>query len=214
MLMLTKKVLAEKLEAFYQAAATDKKTLDIGSRKGRHSAYFSNIVTIDIDPKADPDIVADAHELPFADESFEVVLCREVLEHVKEPTVVLKEIKRVLKPGGTLYLSTRFLFPLHEIPNDHWRFTKYCLEELFSSFNGVTIKEETKPMLAVACLLQRLAWQTEFKHFGKIIKGLILVLAYAFSKLDGIIAHQYGDVRKDTIVENAFTTGYYIVAKK
>jgi SAM-dependent methyltransferase len=50
-------------------------------------------------------INAEAEKLPLNNESFEIVLCSEVLEHIKEDTAALKEISRVLKPGGTLVLS-------------------------------------------------------------------------------------------------------------
>lgn len=50
-------------------------------------------------------INAEAEKLPFNDESFDKVLCSEVLEHIKEDTATLKEISRILKPGGTLVMS-------------------------------------------------------------------------------------------------------------
>lgn len=57
--------------------------------------------------------VADAHKLPFKDESFTAAICLEVLEHIFKPAAVIKEIKRVLKPGGyaiALVPSENFLF--------------------------------------------------------------------------------------------------------
>lgn len=51
-------------------------------------------------------MVGDAQELPFEDESFDVVVCSEVIEHVDHPGNVLSEINRVLVPGGVLVLST------------------------------------------------------------------------------------------------------------
>jgi SAM-dependent methyltransferase len=58
------------------------------------------------------------------------VLCTEVLEHSGQPFEVLKEIKRILKPGGHVILSTPFIYPLHEPPNDHWRFTEYGIKKI------------------------------------------------------------------------------------
>lgn len=48
-------------------------------------------------------IQGDAHELPFEDESFDVVYCRYLLEHVREPLLVLREVYRVLKKGGQFF---------------------------------------------------------------------------------------------------------------
>jgi len=209
-----RKILTERLEAFYRAHATDKKTLDVGSRSGRHSAFFPQITTIDIDPKAGPDIVADAHALPFPDASFEMVLCLEVFEHVKDPVKVLSELRRVLVPGGTVLLSTRFLFPIHEAPNDRWRFTRYVLVELFADWKEVTIQDDTQPFTAIGCMLERFAWQSDFRYANKIIKGLLIVASWICMRLDFLVVAQYGDVGKVSRIDSAFTTGYYVVAKK
>lgn len=209
-----RKILSEKLEVFLRTHASSKKTLDIGSRKGKHSAYFPNITTIDINPDHGPDIVADAHALPFPDASYEVVICSEVLEHVKDPAQVLRELRRVLVPGGLLLLSTRFLFPIHEAPDDRWRFTQYNLRELFVDWKDVELEADTKPMTTIGCLLERLVWQTDFVFPNKIIKGLLMLLARLFMLCDFMVIRQYGDVTKGVEVDTAFTTGFYITAKK
>lgn len=92
------------------------------------------------------------HALPFKDDAFDVVLCTEVLEHVPEPEAVLREIKRVLRRGGRLILTTPFLVPLHEEPYDFYRYTWHGLRYLcdkqglhvevlrpFSGLTGVTL---------------------------------------------------------------------------
>ncbi len=73
------------------------------------------------------DIICPAERLPFARESFDTILCTEVLEHTTDPLTVIKECARVLKPGGHLLLSVPFIYPIHEPPYDHWRFTSYGL---------------------------------------------------------------------------------------
>ncbi|MBW8368696.1 MAG: class I SAM-dependent methyltransferase [Arenimonas sp.] len=74
---------------------------------------------------ATPDVYADAARLPFADASFDGVLCLEVLEHVRDPAAVMLEIARVLKPGGKGWLSMPFLYPVHDAPFDFQRFTEH-----------------------------------------------------------------------------------------
>ncbi|MBX9906622.1 class I SAM-dependent methyltransferase [Patescibacteria group bacterium] len=209
-----RKILSEKLEVFYRSHASEKKTLDVGSRKGRHAKYFPNVTSIDVSPNADPDIVADAHAIPFPDNHFEIVICREVLEHVKDPARVLSEMHRVLVPGGTLLLSTRFLFPIHEAPEDRWRFTNYNLRELLEGWSTITVVDETKPFTAIGCILQRFAWQSDFKFANRICKGLILLTASLCMRLDFLVKKQYGDVAKVTVIPSAFTTGYYVTALK
>lgn len=74
-----------------------------------------------------PDVFADAACLPFADASIDTVLCLEVIEHVRAPNHMLAEIARVLRPGGRLFLSMPFLYPIHDAPFDFQRFTEHGL---------------------------------------------------------------------------------------
>jgi len=208
------KVISLKLNEFYQQHASDKKTLDVGSRSGRHKEWFPDVFSVDIDPASKPDMVADAQALPFPDNSFGVVICREVLEHVKDPKQVLAELYRVLQPGGTLLLSTRFMFPIHEAPEDRWRFTRYVLAELTTAFNQVEITEDTKPASAIGTLLQRFAWQSDFKYANKFFKLMLLLLAEIFLHSDGLVKKQYGNINKSSAVDSAFSNGYFLVAKK
>src|SRR3989344_3908004 len=110
------KITLRELEKFLKKYATNARVLDVGSGGSAYDKFFPNRVTVDIDPARNPDIVADAHHLPFKDGEFETILCTEVLEHIENPFEVEKEFWRVLKPGGQLILSTRFIFPIHDAP--------------------------------------------------------------------------------------------------
>ncbi len=86
--------------------------------------------------------VADAHRLPFESDFFDVVISRQVLEHLKEPLRALKEMKRVVKRGGTIIVSTPSWFGLIAMPYfikkklgkmqpiDNW-FNPFLLKNLF-----------------------------------------------------------------------------------
>lgn len=74
-----------------------------------------------------PDVFADACRLPISDESVDAVICLEVIEHVADPVRAVCEIGRVLRPGGTAWLSMPFLYPLHNQPYDFQRYTEYGL---------------------------------------------------------------------------------------
>lgn len=76
------------------------------------------------------DVHGYAESLPFADASFDTVLCTEVLEHVAEPKRALCEMSRVLRDGGTLILTTPQSFCVHEAPFDFYRYTTYGLAHL------------------------------------------------------------------------------------
>ena len=76
------------------------------------------------------DFASDASALPLADRSVDVVLSLELLEHVLEPSTVLAELGRALKPGDTVMVSVPSTVPRHD-DNDYWRFT--CLAEYYTA---------------------------------------------------------------------------------
>lgn len=71
-----------------------------------------------------------ASELPIAGASMDTVLCTEVIEHVPDPAAAVREMARVLRPGGHLILTTPQMWALHEEPYDYYRYTKYSLAHL------------------------------------------------------------------------------------
>lgn len=76
---------------------------------------------------------------PIEDSSFDFVLCTEVLEHILDPLAFLKEARRVIAPGGCLFLTVPFAARWHYIPHDYWRFTPSCLHQLLASVGFATI---------------------------------------------------------------------------
>lgn len=87
-----------------------------------------------------PDFLWDGITMPFDNDTFDVVLSTEVLEHVLNPDLYLLEVKRVLKPGGVFFFTVPFLMSFHEVPNDYYRYTPYALEEIFSRIGFTNIK--------------------------------------------------------------------------
>ncbi|MBI3858146.1 MAG: class I SAM-dependent methyltransferase [Planctomycetes bacterium] len=87
------------------------------------------------------DARADLERIPFAAGAFDFVLCTETLEHVARPALVLRELRRVLKPGGTLALTVPFLQPVHQAPHDYYRYTPSGLRHLLAEagFNVVSL---------------------------------------------------------------------------
>jgi SAM-dependent methyltransferase len=110
-----------------------------GGAKGRGAdALYSNdsvdIVGTDIYCSAYTTLLADGHYLPFKDESFDGVWIQAVLEHVLDPTLVVSQIHRVLRPRGLVFSDTPFMQQVHEGPYDFTRFTLSGHRWLFRHF--------------------------------------------------------------------------------
>lgn len=86
-------------------------------------------------------VFCDAHQLPFGGDTFDSVLCTEVLEHLREPREAMREIYRVLKNGGSLLLTTPFQYQAHQRPFDFFRFTYDGLDLMSreAGFEDVTV---------------------------------------------------------------------------
>lgn len=87
-----------------------------------------------------PDALWDGMKMPFENESFDVVISTEVLEHVPNPDAYLAEVRRVLKPGGVFFFTVPFLMSLHEVPHDYYRYTPYALEMILKRNGFVSTK--------------------------------------------------------------------------
>mgnify|MGYP002336355405 CR=1 FL=1 len=82
------------------------------------------------------DRIEDVHALSFDDESVGTVICLETLEHVADPLRAVREMHRVLRPGGVLAISSLMFFPIHAHPWDYWRFTPEGFELLLEPFES------------------------------------------------------------------------------
>ncbi len=90
-------------------------------------------------------VVADAHDLPFADAVFTRIECDAVLEHAKDPARLMRELERVLAPGGHLHVVTPFCHPYHEYPEDYRRFTIPALREMAGGMQVIATGWRTGP---------------------------------------------------------------------
>jgi SAM-dependent methyltransferase len=113
--------------------------LDAGAGEGRFKDYFEHTRYIPVDLAVGDEkwdygsnrAYVDVVRLPFQDEAFDAVICTQVLEHVRNPASVVRDLARVLKTGGHLYLSAPQGWHQHQKPLDFFRFTSFALRYLF-----------------------------------------------------------------------------------
>lgn len=154
------------------------------------------------------DIEADLTQpLPLADATFDTVILSDVLEHVPEPRALLAEIARVSVPGGHLLLNVPFLYGLHELPHDYFRYTRFALERMVGEAGF-----ELLQLQAVGGSLHVLADITA-KHLVHLpLLGAPLAMA-----LQGVVAlldRTALGARLAATTAERFPSGYFLVAKR
>lgn len=114
--------------------------LDIGGGLSPfHDLVQSNEYTnIDQDASLNPTVVGNILAMPFSKNSFDSIICTEVLEHIAEPNMAIKEMHRVLKEKGYAYITVPMSWSLHYEPYDFYRFTKYGIKYLLEK-EGFTV---------------------------------------------------------------------------
>ena len=120
-----------------QGTSKEFRVLDAGAGKAPFRKLFDHVTYETADfgqvtnkAYAPLDYVCDLTEIPVADASYDLVLCTQVMEHVPDPLAVLRELNRVLKPGGQAWLSAPLFFAEHEKPYDFHRFTQFAWKRM------------------------------------------------------------------------------------
>lgn len=151
------------------------KVLDVGGTKSYKAGYFNieDVEYLNIDPATNPDYVED--------NLYDAVILSQVLEHLVNPEIVLTKIFRVLKPGGTLLITTPFLFKVHACPNDYQRWTEFKISNVLKSYRYDIIKIETLGggFLTIVDIVKQMSCKIKSKLMRKLMLvpcGLIQLL--------------------------------------
>jgi SAM-dependent methyltransferase len=134
------------MQQFFAKRESVGKVLDVGAQYCPYFPLFKDkcesYTSLDIVDTPIVDIVSNAEAMDVEDNSFDLVLCTQVLEHVQNPARVVNECYRVLKPGGTLIATVPCIFPQHGYPADNWRFMPDGFRYLLRAFSQVEILGE------------------------------------------------------------------------
>ena len=119
------------------ARRVEGRVLDVGCGDRPYAPLLRDAEVVGFDVPGNPhaDLHGSIDAIPVEDASFDVVLCLQVLEHVPDPAAAVRELRRVVRPGGRVLLTTHGVYPYHPNPEDLWRWTHAGLERLFRN-NG------------------------------------------------------------------------------
>ncbi|MBI5562228.1 MAG: class I SAM-dependent methyltransferase [Deltaproteobacteria bacterium] len=124
--------------------------IDVGAGSGHYRGLFPGMRYVAVDMGLEQksrkglDVAADVRALPFGDACADAAVCIEVMEHVFDAGALLAEIKRVLRPGGRLLLTTPLCLGEHMQPYDYFRYTRYGLEKTVSASGLQLVKVEPR----------------------------------------------------------------------
>jgi SAM-dependent methyltransferase len=177
-----RRALRPRLVRLAQSLPVHARILDIGAKNAIYRPFFSqcSFRTLDIDPSHNPDIVADAHSLGDAigADSYDLILCTEVIEHLHSPRRAIEEMRKVLKPGGVLLASTPFIVPYHPDPQDYWRLTVEAWGLLTREFAEVDVAWHGNQVLSI--------WYLAGMGYGMPLRLFDPIVFAAFSRLKGV----------------------------
>lgn len=147
--------------------APGSRVLDVGAGDAPYRELFAGLDYLTCDwvdsqyaPEVPPDIVASGESIPLPDASLDALVSTQALEHMPEPWVVLEEWFRLIRPGGTIWLTTPLTWYLHEEPHDYYRYTSHGLRHLLHRAGFADI--EIRPMNDTLATLGELLTQVGY----------------------------------------------------
>jgi SAM-dependent methyltransferase len=166
--------------------------LDVGCGPKPYLPFFephaAEYVGVDVaNPAAD--LTGTAEALPVPGASFDVVLCTQVLEHATDPPQVVRELARVVAPGGRVLASTHGVQVYHPSPEDLWRWTHVGLERLFTEngdWKALTVRPGSGTTACVAMVVSIYVDLLVRKrlHAGRVSSALVAGLNRAAAAVD------------------------------
>lgn len=180
------------------------KILNAGSGVSRKldGLFDGKLTNQDIFDEPGIDIVSSIEHIPVKNNYFDSAICNAVLEHVPDPVAVVKELYRVIKPGGHLYACIPFMQPEHMNPGDFTRYTKDGIQKLMTDAGFKIVKCE-----GILSVYQTLSWiVTEWLNSKDTISYKI-----ARKILYPIMIYK---CKTSTTYVDSLATAYRVIAKK
>jgi SAM-dependent methyltransferase len=142
-------------EACGLSQTTTRVALDAGSDLSPYAGLLAehgwSVETLDIEAGPHVDHVGTVEETGLPADSFDLVLCTQVVEHCRDPWRALKELHRIVRPGGYLVWTVPQVWFYHPHPDDNWRFTAEGVTRLTEGggFEVVDLRLQGGPVVAL-----------------------------------------------------------------
>lgn len=188
--------------------------LDFGCGSKPYKSLFQvdEYIGVDFESPGHPhineqiDVFYDGHHLPFPNSHFDSIFTSEVFEHVFNLPDILKELNRVLKPGGQILITCPFAICEHEVPNDYARYTSFAMKHMLES-NGFTVLQGDKTGNHVETL-----WQLRITYWHQhvlpkvrkipVVRSAARLLIYTTFNLAGLLQSKIFPKRNDLYLNN------------
>ena len=194
--------------------AKSDKILDLGCGNDPyyHDAVQCNIVCLDIIPTLKTHLVSDAGKLPFRPNSFDKVISVNSLYYFDDPVNAVKSVHGTLKKNGKFILVLPFFYPIHDVPDDKYRFTEHGLRTILGSYFKIESLEPIGGIFNLPAVLLHSVIKGIPLLVPKPIKGFVQTLMYVLwpfymaAQLLGVL-----DILDRT---KRYPTYYFVVAGK
>ncbi|WP_276499662.1 class I SAM-dependent methyltransferase [Pontibacter litorisediminis] len=158
-----------------------------------------------------PDLIWDGKNIPLGNESVDCIMATELFEHCPEPENVMREMYRVIRPGGLIFFTVPFIWNLHLVPYDEYRYTPFSLRRHLSNAGFVDIELEALGGLD-ASLAQMLGIWLQRRQLSRAVKAALAVLILPLMKL--LIKKDLRTNTKAVFSDGTMYTGLHGVAFK
>jgi SAM-dependent methyltransferase len=188
------------------------KVLDVGCGQKPYEDLFpaDRYIGLELDTPGNrlrkrADSFYDGGAFPFPDGDFDSVVINQVLEHVFTPDDFLREVRRVLKPGGALLVTVPFLWDEHEQPHDYARYSSFGVRSLLEK-NGFEIREQRKSVADARVLFQMVnayiykKTATPFPAVNVLITLILMMPVNIFGELAAFVLPRNDDLYLDNVI--------------
>jgi SAM-dependent methyltransferase len=188
------KISRRNIHRFTREFASPERTLVIHPEAGLSD--FPNHYVVSKRSRDNPDLLVDPQFVGLSQipsESYRLILCIGLLEHISNPPRFVGDLHRILQPGGKVLISCSACFSLHECPDDYFRYTPFGLKVLFEDWSHFELlRGSCGPFETIGILLQRIHMQCEI---APPLRPFIEMMVHTMPLLDRFVIRQYNTVQ-------------------